>query len=125
MRCPICSSACPEGAITLENREKLPQGLAVAAKAVLDTFDAGKVACINFATDMSTECDCAPIPGQMMGQDVGIFASSSALSVDAAGLASIDYQKLNELHTQDCHQQVRKMTEIQSPGSLEPKVVTV
>jgi hypothetical protein len=61
----------------------------------------------------------------MMGQDVGIFASSSALSVDAAGLASIDYQKLNALHSQDCHEQVRKMVEIQSPGSLEPKVITV
>jgi hypothetical protein len=125
MRCPICSSTCPEGAITLENREKLPQGLAVAAKAVLDTFDAGKVACINFATDISTECDCAPIPGQMMGQDVGIFASSSALSVDAAGLASIDYQKLNELHSQDCHQQVRKMVELGTPGAIEPQVISV
>jgi hypothetical protein len=125
MRCPICSTACPEGAISLENREKLPLGLAVAAKAVLNTFDRDKVAYVNFAMDISTVCDCAPSPGEIMSQNVGLFASTSPLSIDAAGLASIDYQKLNSMHSQDCHGQVRKMAELQTPGSLEPKVVTV
>ncbi|MGM0759338.1 MAG: DUF362 domain-containing protein [Thermodesulfobacteriota bacterium] len=125
MRCPLCSTACPEGAIRLQNRERLPQGLAVAAKAVLDTFEQGKVSCVNFATDVSTVCDCAPIPGEIMGQDVGIFASASALSIDAAGLASIDYQKLDTIHSQDCHQQVRKLVELGTPGALKPQVTSV
>jgi len=41
MCCPICSNACPEGAISLNNRDDLPRGLAVAAKGVLDTFETG------------------------------------------------------------------------------------
>ena len=125
MRCPICSSACPEGAITLENRERLAQGLAVAAKGVTGTFKPGKVSYVNFATDVSTVCDCAPIPGEIMGQNIGIFASSSPLSIDAAGLASIDYQKLNSLHCQDCQEQVRKLAALKEPGSLEPETVKV
>lgn len=123
MRCPICSTTCPEGAIRLENREKLAQGLAVAAKGVLNTFAPGKVACVNFATDVSTVCDCAPIPGEMMGQHIGIFASQSPLSIDAAGLEFIDYKRLNALHNQDCHEQVRTLARIQEPGSLTPEVV--
>jgi hypothetical protein len=125
MRCPICSSACPEGAITLENRERLAQGLAVAAKGVVDTFSPGKVSYVNFATDVSTVCDCAPIPGEMMGHNIGIFASSSPLSIDAAGLESIDYQRLNSLHCQDCQEQVRKLAELKEPGSLQPETVKV
>ena len=125
MRCPICSTACPEGAITLQNRERLPQGLAVAAKAVIDTFAPGKVSYLNFAVDVSTLCDCAPASGEIMASDIGIFASSSALSIDAAGLQYIDYKKLNALHSQDCHQQVRKMAELKTPGALEPQVTSV
>ena len=125
MRCPICSSACPEGAISLQNRERLSQGLAVAAKAVVETFAPEKVAYVNMATDVSTVCDCAPIPGEVMGQDIGIFASSSLLSIDSAGLDRIDYQRLNSLYGLDCHEQVRKLAALNEPGSLEPEVTTV
>lgn len=125
MRCPICSSTCPEGAIRLENRERLAQGLAVAAKGVIETFAPGKVSYVNFATDVSTLCDCAPIPGEAMGQHIGIFAGHSALSIDAAGLEFIDYQRLNALHNQDCHEQVRTLARIQEPGSLAPDVARI
>jgi len=123
MRCPICSSVCPEGAITLENRERLLKGLAVAAKGVTETFADGKISYINFAHDISEVCDCAPVPGNKFSHDVGIFASSSALSIDAAGLESIDYGHLNEVHGIDCLWQLSTMTEIGCAGSREPECV--
>jgi uncharacterized Fe-S center protein len=125
MRCPICSNACPQGAITLENRNRLPDGLAVAAQGVLNAFETGKVSFVNFANDISAVCDCAPIPGDKIFNDVGIFASYSALSVDAAGVECIDVQHLDELHGVDSLRQLRKLDALGDQGSLQPEVVNV
>jgi len=125
MCCPICSNACPEGAISLNNRDELPRGLAVAAKGVLDTFDTGKVSYLNFAHDVSTVCDCAPIPGEKFSNDVGVFASHSALSIDAASTGMIDVAHLNDIHGVDSLQQLHKMEALGYDGSLMPERITV
>jgi len=125
MCCPICSNACPEGAISLNNRDELPRGLAVAAKGVLDTFDTGKVSYLNFAHDVSTVCDCAPIPGEKFSNDVGVFASHSALSIDAASTGMIDVAHLNDIHGVDSLQQLHKMEALGYGGSLMPERITV
>lgn len=125
MRCPICSKACPEGAIRLENRDQLPQGLAVAAKAVLDTFDRGKVSYLSFANDISTMCDCAPVPGEKFAEDIGIFAGHSALSVDAGALKYLDVDHLREIHGVDCTLQTGKLEQLGEGGSSQPKLVEV
>ena len=125
MCCPICSNACPEGAISLNNRDDLPRGLAVAAKGVLDTFDTGKVSYLNFAHDVSTVCDCAPIPGEKFSKDVGVFASHSALSIDATGADLIDVAHLNDIHGVDSLQQLHKMESLGHDGSLTPERITV
>lgn len=122
MRCLICSSACPQGAIKLSGREKLGEGLAVAASTVVSTFPEKKVAYINFVNDISTYCDCVSFQGEMIGQDLGVFAGFSPFSMDAAGLSRIDYNRLNELHRTDCFAQIKKMASLNQPGSLEPKV---
>lgn len=125
MRCPICSNACPEGAIRLESRDDLPKGLAVAAKGVLDTFDQGKVSYLNFANDVSTVCDCAPVAGNKFIQDVGVFASHSALSIDAAGVETIDVQHLNEVHGVNSGHQISVLEELDEGGSSSPELITV
>ena len=125
MRCPICSNACPEGAISLENRNELPKGLAVAAKGVLNTFGQGKVSYLNFANDVSTVCDCAPVSGQKYIQDIGVFASHSALSIDAVGVEHIDVQHLNEIHGVNSHFQISSLEELGDGGSSRPELVTV
>lgn len=125
MRCPICSSVCPEGAITLSGFDRLGQGLAVAAQAVTSTFAPGKIAYVNFATDVGTVCDCAPITGESIGGNLGIFAGFSPLSLDGAGLRRIDYQKLNSVHNVNCWEQVHKMNELGVDGSLDPELVEI
>lgn len=125
MRCPICGANCPEGAIELSGKDRLGKGLAVAARGVTETFSPGKVSYVTFATDISSVCDCAPITGEQIGANVGLFASHSPLSIDAAGLTSIDYEKLNEMHRNDCWNEVRKMAELNEPGTLQPRTVTV
>ncbi|MFP3982118.1 MAG: DUF362 domain-containing protein [Desulfurivibrionaceae bacterium] len=125
MRCPICSSSCPEGAITLHNLERLSQGLAVTAKAVASTFDPDKTAYVNFATEISTVCDCAPIEGRMVGANQGIVAGFSLLAVEAASLARIDHQALYQEHKVDCWTQLRKLAELEGGSGLEPEVYEV
>lgn len=125
MRCPICRNACPEGAIRLENRDDLPRGLSVAAKGVADTFAPGKVSFLNFAHDISTVCDCAPVPGEKFSTDLGVFAAFSALSIDAAGARRIDLDHLNHLHGVDSRQQLHKMAALGYEGSLEPEEILV
>ncbi|MGM0452876.1 MAG: DUF362 domain-containing protein [Thermodesulfobacteriota bacterium] len=125
MRCPICRNSCPEGAIRLENREDLPRGLSVAAKGVVDTFAPGKVSYLNFAHDVSTVCDCAPVAGEKFSRDVGVFAGFSALSIDAAGAVHIDMDHLNNVHGVDSLQQLHKLRELGYPGALNPQQVTV
>jgi len=125
MRCPICSNACPEGAISLENRNGLPKGLAVAAQGVLDTFGQNKVSYLNFAHDVSTVCDCAPVTGEKFIQDVGVFASHSALSIDALGVQHIDVEHLNEIHGVDSSHQIRVLEGLGEGGSSSPEVIRV
>jgi len=125
MRCPICSSACPEGAISLQNRNDLPAGLAVAARGVCSTFDSGKVSYVSFANDISTVCDCAPISGEKFSEDVGVFAGHSALSIDAAASRRIDMDRLSELHGVNSLYQLIKMSSLGDPGSSKPKVLAV
>ncbi|MFP4391936.1 MAG: DUF362 domain-containing protein [Desulfohalobiaceae bacterium] len=121
MRCPICSSACPEEALQLQNVPGLSQGMAVAAQAVEETFPSGKVSYVNFATELSTVCDCAPVEGKMIGPNLGVFAGFSPLAVDAAALVRIDHQALTQASGVDCWVQLQKLDELQGMG-LQPDV---
>ncbi|MFP4671766.1 MAG: DUF362 domain-containing protein [Desulfohalobiaceae bacterium] len=124
MRCPICSSSCPEGALYLQNLPRLSQGMAVAAQAVEDSFQPGKVAYVNFATEISTVCDCAPIEGKIVGPNLGILAGFSPLAVDAASLSRIDHQALYQASGVDCWVQLQKLAELLGTG-LQPEVQEV
>ncbi|MBF0496763.1 MAG: DUF362 domain-containing protein [Deltaproteobacteria bacterium] len=125
MHCPACSNACPEGAIKLVGKANLGSALAVSAAAVMSCFDRRKVAFVNFAVDISTLCDCLPLPGESLGPDIGVFAGSSPLSTDAATLRRIDYEKLNTLHHTDCWAQIHKLAQLNVPGSIDPKIIEV
>ena len=122
MRCPVCSSACPEGVIKLENKDRICKGLAIAAKAVMDTFDKNKVGFINFAVTLSSICDCGPIQAEIIGPDVGIFAGFSPLSVDAASFRSINFKKLNDMHNTDCWEQIRYIKKLGISGTDQPSM---
>ena len=96
MRCPVCIDACPMEAIRFVDKENLCKALASAAYGVLSTFKPDKVSYVSFAKDITQYCDCLPNPGEIILKDVGVFASNSPVSIDAAFLQSIDYKVFNE-----------------------------
>ena len=123
MRCPLCSQACPTGAIKLTQKTNLCRALASAAYGVLSTFKKGKVAYVSFAKDITQYCDCLPGPGEVVMKDVGIFAAESPVSVDAAFLKSIDYEVFNDAYGVDCVLQVQEAKAIGIEGEENPRIV--
>jgi len=121
-RCLVCSEACPTGAIKLVHKEKLCRALASAAYGVLSTFKSEKVSYVSFAKDITQCCDCLPSPGEVVMKDVGIFASDSPVSIDAAFLNMIDYKVFNDAYHVDCMLQVQEAKGLGIRGELKPKI---
>jgi uncharacterized protein len=122
MRCPICIGACPMEAIHFVGKENLSRALASAAYGVLSTFKPNKVSYVSFAKDITQYCDCLPNPGEIMMKDVGVLASDSPVSVDAAFLHSVDYKKFNQAAEVDCMVQVKEAKALGIEGELAPKI---
>jgi uncharacterized Fe-S center protein len=122
MRCPLCISACPMEAIRFVEKENLSKALASAAYAVLSTFKPNKVSYVSFAKDITQYCDCLPNPGEIILKDVGVFASNSPVSIDAAFLQSIDYNVLNQASEVDCMVQVKEAKALGIKGEIKPKI---
>ena len=101
------------------------RALASAAYGVLSTFKPKKVSYVSFAKDITATCDCLPNPGGIVLPDVGIFASDSAVSIDAAFLNSVDYRVFNEASHVDCMLQVREAKKLGIVGELKPKIETL
>jgi hypothetical protein len=55
-------------------------------------------------------------------KDVGIFASSSPVSIDAAFLGSVDYKLLNYASHVDCMLQVKEAKALGIEGEVKPKI---
>jgi uncharacterized protein len=125
MSCPICIGACPMEAISYFHKDNLCRALASAAYGALSTFKPKKVSYVSFAKDISANCDCLPNPGGIVLPDVGIFASDSAVSVDAAFLNSVDYKVFNEASQVDCMLQVSEAKKLGIVGELKPKIETL
>jgi uncharacterized Fe-S center protein len=122
MRCPVCIEACPMEAISYVKKENLCKALASAALGVLSTFKPKKVSYISFAKDITQYCDCLPNPGHILFRDVGIFASNSPVSIDAAFLQSVDLKVLNEASNVDCMLQVNEAKALGIAGEVQPKI---
>ena len=122
MRCTLCADACPTGAIKLVGKENLSRALASAAYGVLSTFKSKKVSYVSFAKDITQYCDCLPGPGKVVMKDVGVFASGSPVSIDAAFLKMIDYKIFNEAYRVDCMLQVKEAKYLGIEGEANPKI---
>ncbi len=85
--CGRCSRVCQEGALVLPQDDELFQkSLAEAAKAVLSTFERGKVVYINFLMEIQPECDCMPVADVPVLQDQGIMVSDDLVAIEQASL---------------------------------------
>ena len=122
MRCPVCFEACPMKAISFTHKQDLCKALASAALGALSTFKKGKVSYVSFAKDITQYCDCLPSPGAITMKDIGIFASDSALSIDAAFLSMANYKIFNKAYNVDCMVQVQEAKKIGIDGELKPKI---
>jgi uncharacterized Fe-S center protein len=122
MRCPVCMGSCPVEAIHYVNKENMSRALASAAFGVLSTFKPKKLSYVSFAKDISEGCDCLPNPGPTVLKDVGIFASDSPVSIDAAFLNSVKYKVFNELSEVDCMVQVQEAKALGIPGEVKPEI---
>jgi uncharacterized Fe-S center protein len=112
-------------AIRFVEKENLSKALASAAYGVLSTFKPKKVSYVSFAKDITQYCDCLPNPGEIILKDVGVFASNSPVSIDAAFLQSIDYKMLNEASDVDCMLQVKEAMALGIEGEVAPKISTI
>ena len=122
MRCPMCKQGCPMEAISFVHQEDLCRALASAAYGVLSTFNPNKVSYVSFAKNITPNCDCLPSPGEVIMKDVGIFASDSPVSIDAAFLEMVDYQVFNKASTVDCMLQIQEAKSLGIQGEIKPKV---
>jgi len=125
VRCPLCADACPTGAIKLVHKENLCKALASAAYGVLSTFKRDKVSYVSYAKDITQYCDCLPGPGEIVIGDVGILASDSPVSIDAAFLNMIDYKIFNDAYHLDCMLQVQEAKDIGIEGEVKPQIYKI
>ena len=125
MRCPMCIEACPMEAIKFVDKENLSKAMASAAYGVLSTFKPSKVSFVSFARDITEYCDCLPGPGKVIMKDVGIFASDSPVSIDAAFLNMVDYRIFNNAYNVDCMLQIQEAKVLGIAGEVKPEIARV
>ena len=83
--CLRCARVCPTGAlVSTMKQEEFQLGLAEAVRAVLRTFDKGKVVYFNFVMDVQPECDCMPVADNAVVADQGILVSDDIVAIDQA-----------------------------------------
>jgi hypothetical protein len=125
MRCPMCKHDCPKDAISFVQQENICRALASAAYGVLATFKPKKVSYVSFAKNITSYCDCLPNPGDIKMKDIGIFASDSPISIDAAFLSMIDYKIFNEASNVDCMLQIQEAKNLGIKGELKPNITQI
>ena len=67
--------------------------LAEAARAVIGTFQSGKIIYINFLTEIQPECDCMPSADVPVMQDQGILVSDDIVSIEQATIDMLSNKK--------------------------------
>jgi len=83
--CLRCARVCPTGAlVSTMKQEEFQLGLAESVRAVLKTFEKGKVIYFNFVMDVQPECDCMPVADNAIVADQGILASDDIVAIDQA-----------------------------------------
>ncbi len=94
--CLHCMTTCPAAAITVgtEGWPKFQRGLALASKAVLDTFDPERVFHINVALNITAICDCWGLSLASIRPDVGVLASKDPVAVDMATIDALDCEDI-------------------------------
>jgi uncharacterized Fe-S center protein len=124
MCCGTCADVCENDVLSVGSKDNINRALASAAYGVLSTFKPGKVSFVSFAINISKLCDCASNPGRIVHPDIGVFASDSPVSIDAAVMNIIGNQ-LAEMHKIDPFIQPKSLKEHGIEGDLEPDIIDI
>lgn len=124
MCCGACADVCENGVLKMGEKDNINRALASAAYGVLSTFEPHKVSYVTFAINISELCDCASNPGPIVYPDIGVFASPSVVSIDAAVMNLIG-QKLGDIHGIDPFLQPKTLKIFGLEGELEPEIIEV
>ncbi|MGM0366387.1 MAG: DUF362 domain-containing protein [Actinomycetota bacterium] len=86
--CQHCIDVCPNEALTLagKNYEDFQEGMAIATREVLKTFEKGSTYYINFLLNITILCDCWGLSTPSLVPDIGILASDDIVAVEKASL---------------------------------------
>lgn len=90
--CLHCMTVCPTGAITIgqEGWPRFQKGLALATRAVLESFEPAATLHINIALGITAICDCWGLSLAPIRPDVGVLASRDVVAIDQASIDMID-----------------------------------
>lgn len=142
--CLHCTRVCPTGAITIDESgyRYFQRGMALATKAILETFEENSVFYITVLLNITLLCDCWGFSTPSLVPDIGIVAGTDIVAVEQAALDLIDADKLmmeglpegheigteghlfQRLHGKDPYIQVEEAAAI-GLGSREYKLVEV
>jgi uncharacterized protein len=104
-KCGRCTRICPEHALILETSEKrFHHGMADVTRAVLDTFEEGKILYLNFILEVMPHCDCHQHSDVPIINDQGILMGDDPLAIDMASMDIIENAKLCPDSAADGHE---------------------
>ena len=86
--CMHCQLACPHGAITIDQRgyRYFQRGMALATRAVLRTFEPGRVLYVTALLSVTPYCDCWGFTTPSIVPDIGIVAGDDIVATETAAL---------------------------------------
>ncbi|HUT36701.1 MAG TPA: DUF362 domain-containing protein [Planctomycetota bacterium] len=94
--CRHCIVACPKKALVMRDPagfRHFQEGMALAAKTVLGSFEPDRVLHINLLTNITLICDCWGMSLPSLVPDIGVMASQDIVAIEAATLDAIQADK--------------------------------
>ncbi len=130
--CQHCVKVCPTHAVTLDGNsfDDFQHGMAIATKAVLDTFEKGNVYYISFLNNITALCDCWGLSTPNLVPDIGIMAGDDIVAIEHACIDAIKVENFlpngapngtelsgeghlfHQLHGRDPFVQLKKLHEL-------------
>jgi hypothetical protein len=95
--CRHCVLACPRKALVMHDKRgfrHFQEGLALAAKSILESFDPTRVLHINLLANITMFCDCWCMTTPSLVPDIGVMASQDLVAVETASLDAIQVKDL-------------------------------
>lgn len=92
--CHHCELTCPVEAIQIagDSIERFQRGMALATKAILDTFEPGRVLFLNVLMAITPYCDCWGFSTPALVPDIGITGSTNVVAIEQASLDLIRFE---------------------------------